>query len=256
MLKTVKEIAKKSEFIRKNFLKMHIFGQTVRGAGWNWELIRLIQRVRPFSMVSPEGLRAAYELVGEVEEKKIPGAVVECGVWKGGCSGVMAYVIKRAGSGRPQWLFDSFEGLPEPDQRDGAKADEYSSGRMSGRKESIGILVASENDAKEVLFNRIGAEEKNVHIRKGWFQDTLPRDRKEIGPIALLRLDGDWYESTKVCLDNLYDQVVPGGYILIDDYGYWEGCAKAVDEFLKNRNIKAKLHFIDKEACYLKKEDK
>lgn len=256
MLKTVKEFAKKSEFIRKNFLKIHIFGQTLRGAGLNWELIRLIQRVRPFSMVSPEGLRLAYELAGIIEKENLPGAVVECGVWKGGCSAVMAYVIKRAGSRRQQWLFDSFEGLPEPDARDGDKADEYSSGRMSGKKESIGILVASENDAKEIIINRIGAEARDIHIRKGWFQDTLPRDKNEIGPIALLRLDGDWYESTRVCLENLYDQVAPGGYVVIDDYGYWEGCQKAVDEFLKKRDLQVKLHFVDKEACYFKKEAK
>ncbi|HUP59862.1 MAG TPA: TylF/MycF/NovP-related O-methyltransferase [Thermoanaerobaculia bacterium] len=78
---------------------------------------------------------------------------------------------------------------------------------------------------------------ERVEIRKGWFQDTLPSAKHEIGSIAVLRLDGDWYESTRVCLDNLYDLVAPGGYVIIDDYNYWEGCKRAVDEFLAARGL-------------------
>jgi hypothetical protein len=84
-----------------------------------------------------------------------------------------------------------------------------------------------------------------IHIRQGWFQETLPVAKHEIGPIAVLRLDGDWYDSTKVCLENLYDLVTVGGFVLIDDYGYWEGCRRAVDEFLASRKLEVALNAVD-----------
>ena len=94
---------------------------------------------------------------------------------------------------------------------------------------------------------------ENTMIKKGWFQNTLPEIKDKIGPIAILRLDSDWYESTKCCLDNLYDNVIQGGYIVIDDYGCWEGCKRAVDEFLEKRNMKINLIKIDNSGVYFKK---
>ena len=91
---------------------------------------------------------------------------------------------------------------------------------------------------------------QNIVIKKGWFQDTLPRAKSEIGKVAILRLDGDWYESTKCCLDNLYENVSPGGYVIIDDYGYWEGCRQALDEFLHARKIGIELREIDHDGRY------
>jgi (2Fe-2S) ferredoxin len=78
---------------------------------------------------------------------------------------------------------------------------------------------------------------------KGLFQDTVPRC--DVGPIAVLHLDGDWYESVKVCLDHLYDRVSPGGVIQIDDYGHWEGARKAVDEFMVARRLTGPLRYLD-----------
>ena len=80
-------------------------------------------------------------------------------------------------------------------------------------------------------------DRNNIYMVKGWFHDTLPEYREKVGAIAVLRLDGDWYESTKCCLENLYDNAITGGYIIIDDYFTVPGCKKATDEFLKNRNI-------------------
>lgn len=94
---------------------------------------------------------------------------------------------------------------------------------------------------------------ENIVISKGWFQDTLPKDKEKIGKIALLRLDGDWYESTKCCLENLYDNVIIGGYIVLDDYGYWEGAKKALDEFFIKRKISPELIKIDYTGVYFKK---
>jgi hypothetical protein len=79
---------------------------------------------------------------------------------------------------------------------------------------------------------------------------TLPNDADEVGEIAILRLDGDWYASTRVCLEHLYDKVVRGGFIIVDDYGCYEGCKKAVDEFMKTKSIQAYLNFIDDTGRY------
>ncbi|HRY29926.1 MAG TPA: TylF/MycF/NovP-related O-methyltransferase [Elusimicrobiota bacterium] len=253
LIQTVKNIAKKSSALRKIHLKLHVSRQILSATGPRWELIRLFHTVRPYTMVSNESLRNVYELAWDVERRGLAGAFVECGVWKGGCSAVMAYVRQKAGSRRPQWLFDSFEGLPEPIPADGAKAEEYSGNRTSGRMLPVGQLVASIDDVREVFFKRLKLDEAGVRIRKGWFQDTLPAAREEVGNIALLRLDGDWYESTRVCLENLYDRVVSGGYVVIDDYGHWEGCQKAVDEFFKARDIRVDLKTVDYSARYFKK---
>ena len=91
-------------------------------------------------------------------------------------------------------------------------------------------------------------------VKQGWFQKTIPQSAKEIGALAVLRLDGDWYESTKICLEYLYDLVSENGSIIIDDYYHWEGCRKAVDEFLASRKVNATLIPIDEEAVYFIKE--
>jgi len=92
-----------------------------------------------------------------------------------------------------------------------------------------------------------------VFMVAGWFQDTLPEYKNKIGEISFLRIDGDWYESTKCCLENLYDNVVTGGYIFIDDYGSVIGCKKATDEFLENRKLNVELMLDDRGGCYFVK---
>lgn len=182
-------------------------------------------------MVSNARLRNVYDVARLLEDRRVLGAFVECGVWRGGSAAVMAAVTAKAGSGRSVWLLDSFEGLPEPTELDGGEATAYAGQRNSGKLQPIEQLVAPIDDVREVM-RKVGIDERALVFRKGWFQDTLPQARGEIGPIALLRLDGDWYESTKVCLEQLYDLVAPGGAVVIDDYDYWEGCRRAVDEFL------------------------
>ncbi|HXI69239.1 MAG TPA: TylF/MycF/NovP-related O-methyltransferase [Verrucomicrobiae bacterium] len=82
-----------------------------------------------------------------------------------------------------------------------------------------------------MLTKEIGYDPGFLHFLKGWFQETMPKDSSQISQIAILRLDGDWYDSTRVCLEFLYDKVVPGGFVIIDNYGAYEGCRKAVAEF-------------------------
>lgn len=207
-----------------------------RVTGFKYRNLRLFYAVRPFTMVPYEGLFNVHELANLIEDKKIPGAFVECGVWKGGCSALMAAVAKKKGGGRLTWLFDSFEGLPEPTGMDGVEARKLAKNRISGELRPIGEAVGTLESVEEV-FSKLKIDPQTIKIVKGWFQDSLPNYKDKIGPISLLRLDGDWYESTKTCLENLYDHVVPGGYIIIDDYGHWEGCQKAVDAFLGNREL-------------------
>lgn len=213
----------------------------------------LFMKVLPYTMVEYERLENAYDTAQSLEKNHVMGAFVECGVWKGGAIGLMAYAAHRAKSGRKIWLFDSFEGLPEPSNKDGEVAKTYAAGRDSGQLSTIGKCVGPLKDVQRLFFSVLGLNPDTVYFGKGWFQDVLPKERQNVGPIALLRLDADWYESTKCALENLYDNVVEGGYVLIDDYGHWEGCKKAVDEFLLNRNIPAKLIPIDYAGVYFKK---
>lgn len=215
--------------------------------------MKLFWRVRPYTMVGYLRLDNVYELAERVESAGIPGAFVECGVWKGGCSAILAYVAERTGFGRKTWLFDSFEGLPEPSPIDGKEAREYSHGRSSGKLQAIDRCVGRLQDVEALLFGKLGISQSSVVIGKGWFQDVLPEKGREIGPISLLRIDGDWYESTRCCLEHLYGCVVPGGFVIIDDYGHWEGCRRAVDDFMKANRLQIDLIPIDYAGVYFKK---
>jgi O-methyltransferase len=217
-----------------------------------WKLRRLRQ-VYHYSMTGYARLASVHDLAMEVEERKIQGAYVECGVWKGGSIGLMALVSKESGSNRKIVLFDSFEGLPEPTEEDGNEAKRYADGRAQGKLEAIDQCVGPLDTVKELFFEKLRIEKEKVDIRKGWFQDTVPGSGPSIGPIALLRLDGDWYDSTKVCLEGLYDNVVQGGYVVLDDYGYWEGCRKASDEFLARKNLKVDLIKVDDSCHFFRK---
>ena len=140
--------------------------------------------------------------------------------------------LRRLGSEKRVYAFDTFEGLPPPTIQD----PDYA--------EAVAWTGQCRGDLEEVkgLFRRLGVLDRAVFV-KGRFQETLPGS--EVSRIALLHLDGDWYESTMTCLENLWDRVSPGGIIQIDDYGYWEGCQKAVDEFFQARGISVKLRPID-----------
>jgi O-methyltransferase len=153
----------------------------------------------------------------------VSGCVVECGVWRGGMIAGIAEVL---GPDRDYFLFDSFEGLPKAQRMDGEAIAAWQ--RNVGSTTYFDNCRASENEARAAM--RMAGVPRSVTV-KGWFERTLP-GFKPSSPIALLRLDGDLYESTKVCLETLYKHVAANGLIVIDDYGTWEGCARAVNEFL------------------------
>jgi O-methyltransferase len=227
------------------------------------EAAAAILKVQAYTMLPPERLITLYQQVVHCERTGLPGAFVECGVWKGGSVALMALAALSQGVARRDLhLFDAFTDICEPDQTvDGARAVREvkawsKDGGVEGRLKPIAGFYdfaggpGSLEGNRELLEKIVGYDPKLLHYHVGWFQDTLPKDAAGVGPIALLRLDGDWYASTKVCLEHLYDQVVPGGFVIVDDYGAYEGCRKAVDEFRAARNITAYLHHIDAEARY------
>ena len=220
----------------------------------NVKRIKTIYLVRPYSMVGRSGLFFTYDIAAEIEKNNIDGCFVECGVARGGCSALMAMVASEYKRNRKIWLFDSFEGLTDPTIEDEYKEPIiYLPKDKSASLASPGYCLGTYDEVAKLLFSKLSLNKNNVFMVKGWFQDTLPKYKDKIGAIAILRIDADWYESTKCCLENLYDNVITGGYIIIDDYGSVIGCKKATDEFLKNKNLNVKLIFDDRGGCYFAK---
>lgn len=239
----------------------------------NWRVLSEFEKMRePFkvlkivkknSMLSDIRLINIKEVVEYVERLKFRGAYVECGVWKGGSVGYAAYQLRKLNWILPIHLFDVFDDICEPDADiDGERAIRDVGGRENakGRLRPIkGVYSNKGGHGKEVeVQNLLSGDiikypERFVNIHKGWFQDTLPSVSSLIGPISILRLDGDWYSSTKVCLENLYQFVEKGGVIIIDDYGCYDGCKKAVDEFLEKNGLNPFLIKVDDECIFFVK---
>jgi len=171
-----------------------------------------------------------------------PYSFVECGVAKGGCLALMKHV---AGVHNKIFGLDSFEGLPAITVEDRGKSnclnpDEFVNINLSGGIENV-----------YKTFKMLEIDMTNVQLIKGFFKDTLTKETIDsMGDIAVLRLDGDWYESTKICLESLYDKVVVGGVIIIDDYGHWVGAKTATDEFRMKCGIESPLVKIDDTEYY------
>jgi O-methyltransferase len=204
-------------------------------------------------MLSYDRLATLWHQVRYLDRNRISGDLVECGTFKGGAIGMMALAHLASGpeAVRGLHLFDSFEGLPEPRaDMDGENAVELAAGHGAGSLTTTGLFACSVNVPRRLLDERVRYPERLVHYHVGWFQQTLPSDSPSIDKIGLLRLDGDWYDSTRVCLEYLFPKVVKHGVIVIDDYGFWQGCRRAVDEFLSSQCEPIMLHHIDSSARY------
>lgn len=191
-------------------------------------------------MLSRPRLRELESVVRTAVISEIPGEVVECGTAAGGSAALMALWLKRLQSQKKIYVFDTFEGLPAPTTQD---PDYNKALPWTGK-------CRGDLDQVHGLFRDLEVLDRAVFV-KGLFQDTLPTF--DCPPIAVLHLDGDWYESTMTCLRHLWDHVSPGGYVQIDDYGAWQGCKKAVDEFLTDRGIREPLKVIDFTARSIRK---
>jgi Macrocin-O-methyltransferase (TylF) len=190
--------------------------------------------VRQYTLLRYETLRSLYEAARYIVKQGIRGCAVECGVARGGSGATIATALSEVDLSRQVILFDTFEGLPAPtlDDPDYERAVHFT-GKCRGGLEEV-----------DNLFRHLGLS--NYRLIKGMFQETLPT--ANTGDIGLLHLDGDWYESTLACLDNLWDRVSEGGVVQVDDYGEWQGCKKAVDEFFDRRGVNVRLHYIDPTA--------
>jgi hypothetical protein len=215
-------------------------------------------------MVSKEGLKSLYDQAVFCERVALGGDFVECGVWKGGSVGVMALAnLKHGRSRRTLHLFDAFDDICEPDAAvDGERAITEvhrwtNGGGTQGRLVPLkGIYDqfgghGTIDECRTLLERIIGYDGSQIHYHQGWFQETLPSQASAIKNIAILRLDGDWYASTKVSLDYLFEKVVPGGFVVIDDYGSYDGCRKAVDEFLARLEQPLFLNVVNSQIRYL-----
>lgn len=227
--------------------------EQLKRAGQSEELVRAerVYRVMPYSLIGASGLEHTHDLAADAVQRQTPGAFVECGVARGGCAALLATVAAADATPRVCWFFDSYEGLPEP------TADDFADGQTGDHIRPLpkGSCYGAYEQVAELLFETFSLDRDAIRLVKGWFQDTLAVEGSEIGPIAVLRVDGDWYESTRCVLDELYDQVSVGGHVIIDDYFSCYGARRATDEFLAERAIRAKLVSDGRGGCSFEKLD-
>ena len=189
------------------------------------------------TMVGWKRLTHLERSAAEVVRSAIRGDLVEAGVWRGGASILMRAVLKALGDrARRVWLFDSFDGLPRPDSKV-YPADQADT--LANFNAYLGVSL----ERVQANFERYGLLDEQVRFVKGWFKDTIPNAPVE--EIALLRADGDMYESTMQILEGLYPKVVPGGFVIIDDYGALENCRQAVHDFRSRHGISEEIQRID-----------
>jgi hypothetical protein len=205
--------------------------------------VKLIVTVKRHTMLSYARLSALYEIGSWLERERVGGSFVECGTWNGGSAAVLASVA-RQNLERHVWLFDSWEGMPEPTPEDVS---------YTGKRGVRGMTLGAEQAVRELLFRRLALDPARVHLGRGWFEETIPSAREAMGRIALLHVDCDWYQSVKFCLETLYDRVADGGFVVVDDYGHWQGCRKAVDEFRAQRGITGDLVRVDYSGVFFRK---
>jgi hypothetical protein len=184
-------------------------------------------------MTSPEKLNALILSVRHVVKHDIPGGLVECGVWRGGSMQAAARTLVESGdTSRHLYLFDTYEGMSAPTEKDrrghdGAAAQDL---LQASPRESGVWAVATLEDVRHGM-SRIGYPDDRVHYVQGMVEQTVPEQAPE--QISILRLDTDWYESTKHELEHLFPRLSRGGVLLLDDYGWWDGAKTAVDEWLE-----------------------
>ncbi|MEG3641381.1 TylF/MycF/NovP-related O-methyltransferase [Magnetococcus sp. PR-3] len=229
------------EFVRR---ASNVPFQLSRGRNFFWACWRSIaqnefshfyRKVHGYTYCCNTRLKALYDAVHEIEVQKIKGDVVECGTARGGSAALLGLTLKTVGSERSLWLFDSYEGIPAPTQNDpDLEIAQHYTGDFQGE---LGQVKA--------LFSRLEIGERTEFV-KGLFDETLPTAKVE--QIALLHVDGDWYDSIMITLESLYDRVSIGGIIQFDDYGYWEGTSKAVHDFMDKYGLDDPLVVVDYEG--------
>lgn len=191
------------------------------------EFREIWDQVSPFTMTSPERGYGLYQAVKHLEERALEGDLVECGVWKGGSCMLMMRTLAALGRRRRIWLYDTFTGMPEPGDED-TIAWNGRSVREKWETDALASWAVGVEQVKQNL-SAVFYPEEELRFVPGDVAETLERELPD--RIALLRLDTDWYASTKLELELLYPRLVSGGVLIIDDYGHFEGARQAVDEY-------------------------
>jgi hypothetical protein len=195
------------------------------------EVKTIVRTVRSRTMTAHEKLNALVVATRYLVDHEIPGAMVECGVWRGGSMQAVALaLLDRGVTDRDLHLYDTFEGMTEPTEADKALDGTPAAELLARQSRDARIwAVASLEDVQEGMAET-GYPAERIHYHVGKVEDTIPAQAPE--RIALLRLDTDWYESTRHELEHLYARVPPGGVVIFDDYSTWQGARQAVDEFI------------------------
>lgn len=195
------------------------------------------------SMIGRARLNNIHALLDSIVADGIPGDLIETGVWRGGATLLMrGFLAAHNITDRKVWVADSFAGLPVPSHPADAGYD-FSA--------AVAPVLAIPLDEVQDLFRRYELLDDQVQFLEGWFCDTLPN--APIDQLALMRLDGDLYESTRDAITSLYDKLSPGGYVIVDDYNDFEPCRRAITEFRESRGITSQLHPVDWTAVYWRK---
>jgi O-methyltransferase len=206
---------------------------------------RIIRAVRAYTSQRVERLIALIDAVRYTIRSGVTGAIVECGVWRGGSMMAAALtLLEEQASPRDLYLFDTFEGMPPPGEHDRANTGMLVADMLcqeSAPPPGTWCFADLEEVRANLSSTRYPAE--RVHYVRGKVEATVPGEAPD--QIALLRLDTDWYESTKHELIHLYPRLVKGGVLLIDDYGHWQGARKAVDEYFGRPGSRVFMHRID-----------
>lgn len=203
-----------------------------------------VEFVRGHTMTSPERVRALCDAVVHVTRHRVPGAFVECGVWRGGSMMAAARTLLGLGvRDRDLYLFDTFEGMPPPTDADRDAHGSPARDRLAAAGDHEDIWAKAPLDGVRQALRSTGYDEARIHYVVGKVEDTVPAQAP--AQIALLRLDTDWYESTRHEWEHLYPRLAPGGIVIVDDYGHWQGARKATDEYLAAHGIPLLLHRID-----------
>jgi hypothetical protein len=208
--------------------------------------IEIIRRVEKHTMTTPDRLYSLIQAVNYVVDAGVPGDIVECGVWRGGSMMAAALsLIQRQRCDIDLYLFDTFEGMSEPSEKDVDYRGNSASARLATESLSTSSHLWAYATLDEVKRNMCSTnyDPARVHFVPGKVEDTLPQQAP--AEIALLRLDTDWYESTRHELIHLYPRLAKGGVLILDDYGHWEGARLAFDEFARENGLHILLNRID-----------
>lgn len=216
---------------------------------------RIILAAKPFTMTSVERMATLINAVTYVSQNGLAGDIAECGVWRGGSMMTVALTLMALGDlSRSLYLFDTFEGMSSPTANDRSLDGVSADLQLDRDPQGSGIWCYASLDEVRANILSTGYPEQKIHLLKGKVEDTIPQSMPS--QLSLLRLDTDWYESTKHELMHLYPILTEKGILIIDDYGHWQGAKKAVDEYFAELDSNIYLHRIDYTGRILVKPSK